>query len=385
MTDQKRLTWLDGLKGLACLGVFTHHFALRFYNAVYFGKESPSLLHGFDTWLAASPAGVFINGNFWVCLFILITAFLAARQVILAQDDSFRGSIARMLLKRYPRLMPQAFTAAVINYLLIRLMDLWHCNYTDKVLTYGIGGLFYHGLIGTWIRPDSDLVGPFWTLHYFLFGFYAAVLLAVLSAQKTRFIPLLYLACLFPAFMIDVYYVPVVLGVLLADLSAYRRFQKADRAFAQICFPVVLILLGLFCGGYPSYIQPDNVYRVFSLPAKLTSFPILSHACGAFFLLAGLLLLFSGRKSVFLAGGPCRALGKISYSVYLLHILWIEYLGSVLMEKFTEICGSRALAGLPVYLILLVLLLLSSAVFERVTGRISGKLSEAVLRVMRTG
>ena len=33
----KRIMWLDGLKGLACIGVLLHHFSLAFLPAVYYG------------------------------------------------------------------------------------------------------------------------------------------------------------------------------------------------------------------------------------------------------------------------------------------------------------------------------------------------------------
>lgn len=49
----QRLRWLDGLRGIACLGVFTHHFILTFFPAMYYGDSQCAHLNGeFETKIA---------------------------------------------------------------------------------------------------------------------------------------------------------------------------------------------------------------------------------------------------------------------------------------------------------------------------------------------
>ena len=33
--NSRRITWIDGLKGIACLLIFTHHFSLEYFNGAY--------------------------------------------------------------------------------------------------------------------------------------------------------------------------------------------------------------------------------------------------------------------------------------------------------------------------------------------------------------
>ncbi|MBP3295331.1 MAG: acyltransferase family protein, partial [Lachnospiraceae bacterium] len=159
-----RLAWLDGLKGLACFGVFTHHFFLANFPSSYYGAEMPSLLPGgVDTLFSYKPYGVFLNGNFWVCLFLLISAYLPACQIMRTPDDKLRSRAGTMILKRYPRLMLPTFSVAVINFILLHILNALHLNYINKPLDYSVGGLLMHGLVLMWTKADGTLIGPFWT------------------------------------------------------------------------------------------------------------------------------------------------------------------------------------------------------------------------------
>ncbi len=52
----KRIVWLDGVKGLGCVGVFLHHFTLAFVPAVYFGDSNIAKIgNALDVKLAQSP------------------------------------------------------------------------------------------------------------------------------------------------------------------------------------------------------------------------------------------------------------------------------------------------------------------------------------------
>ena len=79
----KRITWIDGLKGIACLLIFSHHFSLEYFNGAYFGEVMESKLpFRLDIRLSYEPYGILTNGNFWVCVFVTLAAFLTAVSVL---------------------------------------------------------------------------------------------------------------------------------------------------------------------------------------------------------------------------------------------------------------------------------------------------------------
>ena len=144
METKERIKWLDGLKGLACLLVFVHHFLLSFFSAAYFGVESHTRLHGYDTYLASAPIGVFANGNFQVCIFLLIAAFLPAKRIMECRKEDLQDVAGRMLLKRYPRLMIPVFSVCALNYVILFLVNRLGLNYMGTELSYHGYSYFLH-------------------------------------------------------------------------------------------------------------------------------------------------------------------------------------------------------------------------------------------------
>lgn len=374
--NTSRLTWLDGLKGLACFGVFTHHFFLAYFPASYYGAETASLLPGgADTLLSYKPYGVFLNGNFWVCLFLLISAYLPARQIMGTPDEKLRSRAGTMVLKRYPRLMLPTFSVAVINFIVLHLLNALDMNYINKPLDYSVGGLLMHGLVLMWTKADGILIGPFWTLHYFLLVPLFALLIALPARKENRFMPLIYCGLLIAFLEYDIlfdYYMAGVLGVLLADLTCHDRFSTLWKRFPVLTkkafllpVSILLLLIGLWLGGYPSYVEPQGLYRHFAfLVARNNGASVLLHIAGAFLLLCAIHLWKAASLPDVLSTRPFRFLGAISFPIYMIHMPWIEYLGYYLTDRFRSMTGSPAKAALPVYLILLVLVLGSAWLFH---------------------
>ena len=67
-----RLRWIDGLKGLASLMIFFHHFILAFVPALYYGTRVQSNLFEYESMLAESPFMFFVGGHFLVSLFLVL-------------------------------------------------------------------------------------------------------------------------------------------------------------------------------------------------------------------------------------------------------------------------------------------------------------------------
>ncbi len=76
MKDNNRILWLDGIKGIACIFIFLHHFFVHYFPAVYYGSLELSKAKGIDIYLSQSPIGFFLNGNFFVHLFLIISGYV---------------------------------------------------------------------------------------------------------------------------------------------------------------------------------------------------------------------------------------------------------------------------------------------------------------------
>lgn len=392
---KERITFLDGLKGFACLGVFTHHFFLSFFPASYFGTEAAVMTaSGFDAALSVEPYSFFVNGNFWVCLFLVVSAFLVSNKIFqlrtsyeafqngasdsVSHEKDRQGgqmpifdTLSTTLLKRYLRLMVPAALIGIFSYFLTDLLTLTGLNYLGKVNALSFPSFLYHAVVHMWIFVDSSVQGPFWMLHYLLFGSYLAILIALATPLKNRLALPIHLFLTVALGILNHYYAGIVLGVTICYLYHYgSSLQKtSDRGFLikimslltqnkilRSAVGILLLLAGLFLGAYPSYVKPDNIYRIFNAyafrdPDAYELIHSIAAACllASFFLLKGLADLFSTKPFLFL--------GKLSFSIFLVHSILLEHLGYFIMHKTRDLIGNYSFAGILTYLILFCLLI----------------------------
>lgn len=375
--SQNRITWIDGLKGLACIGVFSHHFFLAFFTASYYGTDATSLLPGhFDQLLSYKPYGVLINGNFWVCMFIVLASFLPALQIMKAADDSVGNKLGSMVLKRYPRLMLPAFAVSFLNYAIVR--GLYMVGLTSRLPAYGIEQLIIDGLFKTWIQMDITLQGPFWTLHYLLFVPLFAAMLATTDRKANRHMPFVFLI-MFTFFIhtnsVYDYYLAGVIGVLLADIVYHQRFKWLQSKALAVIMVILLIIVGLWLGGFPSYGTPVESYEAlgFILMYNNGGYAIY-HCLGVLLILMGCLIWNQIGMPDILSVKAFKWLGKNCYSIFLIHALLIDYLGVPLMGYFNNTTGSIVIAAILTYIILLLVIFALAEVFNRTIEKWTGQI-----------
>ena len=65
----EREKWIDSLKGIACVIVFLNHFWLTFaYTCI-----------GLNKIVTIRPFNILVNGNYAVCLFLIISAYVISK------------------------------------------------------------------------------------------------------------------------------------------------------------------------------------------------------------------------------------------------------------------------------------------------------------------
>ncbi|MBW4590021.1 acyltransferase family protein [Aetokthonos hydrillicola Thurmond2011] len=119
--EADKISYLDGLRGIAALLVFIFHFIKIFYAAISDGKvEYSHLPFGVDLALYDSPFFFLCNGYFSVCIFFVLSGYVLTRAYFTKQDKLI---LIKRAIARYPRLMiPSAIsTLFVVPFLYLNM------------------------------------------------------------------------------------------------------------------------------------------------------------------------------------------------------------------------------------------------------------------------
>jgi len=181
------------------------------------------------------------------------------------------------------------------------------------------------GLLNIYIKPDSFSYNyNLWMIFYIFSGsfFVYSFLLLFGSLKKRGFV---YAALLLLFY--DTYFLSFVLGILSCDLSVNYHDKITAKSWQRKMIYAVFFLVALFLGSYPTAEIRDTIYESITPPNMQYIF---YHITGAF-----LLLFTVGNFSAitnFLSNRTMLFLGKISFSMYLTHLIIICSFSSLLFK-----------------------------------------------------
>ena len=323
-----RYRTLDSVRGIAAFAVLLCHVLMTFPGG---GEDRTALLeHGFNApqaWLYATPLRLLVNGPAAVLLFFVLSGFV----LTLSLSSERRPSYAAFAVSRFARIwLP--FAVAIIASAAL--------NFCFAARPVPGTSIWFRG--GTWHEPltfaniarhlamtgtAGDLDNPMWSLIHEL-RISLIFPLIVLVTLRFRVVALIASALLslasiwvvgnfgLPAYLdswvqTGTYIYFFVVGVLLATHAGRARAALDNAPREAIAGLWVLALLGLT-------IAPPDTSRVTSL-----SNGVLLIVSG---LAAGLIIalsIMSGRTERALTARLPLFLGRISYSLYLTHVIVI--------------------------------------------------------------
>ena len=327
-----RITHLDGLRGICALIVVFHHFAAAFYPSIIFGELAKR--HSFVEWFFyATPLNLLFAGNFAVTTFFVLSGYVLSYTFFKNGKLSF---IQSMAIRRYPRLVGPVFFSVLIGYFLIHFGFQFHHLITDVTFSHlWLGKMFldqgsiweaiYQGLLGAFIDPHSWRYNHvIWSMYYEFWGsFLVFSFLSLFGKYQKRFVLYFFVSIIFW----NSYFLGFILGMMTADLFCSQLINKTSPLFRPRII-TLFFLIALLLGSYPMFEVENTFYHYFAFRIfQGNEQMILLHTIGSWFLLLSFLSskilhrLFS--FSIF------RFLGKISFSVYLLHPLIIVSFSSL--------------------------------------------------------
>jgi peptidoglycan/LPS O-acetylase OafA/YrhL len=295
--DNVRFEALDGLRGLLAFGVFFHHvrFTYQYYNTGAWEAPEQGLYH--------------VLGPLSVAFFFAITAFLFWGKAL-----SAKGKVdpLRLYENRVRRIGPMYMVSlGVIGTILFLLA---HFRFTAP-LPHLAGRSALSLCLGFFGLPQDTInhvpvnmvnASVYWTLQY-EWAFYLALPLLARVLQRDWIFVAFVLAFTLLAIMKPAMRMarlsPFILGMCAARLFAWREMPALRSAPVTLASVAAILLVPFAMGSYASPSGASNWTPIASLVIAL---PFLAVVHGNNFFR---LLTLPGAK----------VLGRISYSVYLLH------------------------------------------------------------------
>lgn len=357
--ETKKIVYLDGLKGLGCVIVFLTHFVYAFYYGMYhFQPESCHLPGNLDIAVGKSPLNLFFNGNTAVRLFLVISGYLLCRNFFLTGDKS---RLVRSARKRYLRLMPAVLAVNAVIFVCMKLglyyntpaaavagSEEWFAGFNAFAPSFS--GMLKESLYGCFLFGSNDYNGVLWTIQILFLGAYLDYALAAF-VSRFRFRWLLY--GVLAAALLRTDFLSICLGYVLCDLM-HTDWSWRKRLCG--CRPLNWLLLaaGLYFMSYPSagFGYEGTIWGL--LPLVLVNY---YHIFGVLCFVTAVLNLEPLQQFFSMRG--FLYLGRISYSLYLIHFLVTATFGAWFLLAFYEILGYNLTSFLNLILISGITVLLS--------------------------
>jgi peptidoglycan/LPS O-acetylase OafA/YrhL len=335
----RRVAELDGLRGLAALSVVVYHWFLV-DPANHGGPYGPSLTAGMN-WLYATPLYGLVAGQSMVLLFFVLSGFVLS----LAWSDA-RQRVWRYLVARALRLYPLAWAASAIALVSISLLGgssrsgsaLWVSLMLHSRLPSAP-----HLFAMIWPFGTMGIDGPMWSLEQEL---RLSLLLPVLVWGARRV----------PAWLLTLCACSLIIEATMrtSDLSSWAWTPAAVGSF----------VLGIQMAGHRSrlnqwwrglgtptrFVVGVAVLVSFWIPDWANTSPLVQTYLKNLLPTAGACALIiaaqNGGLRQRLRSRPVVWLGRISYSLYLIHVVVLRLLVQIAPA------GVPALALAPVGIVL---------------------------------
>lgn len=337
-----RLLHLESIRGLAALAVVLFHAVFAFFPALRLtnpaGLQDQSLAVRV---IAHSPLTVFFSGPFAVVVFFVLSGFVLSHSFFLRPNFTVLISAA---VRRYFRLAIPVTASTLFAYGLLRsgayfnqeaapLVGINHELSDFYTFVPSVATALKEGLMSVFIAVDyrASYNSVLWTMKTeFAGSFLAYVFLAVFGRWRWRWLAYIGLA-VGMAVSGRFYALNFLSGIAICDLYTHRVLNR--KGLFPVPLPIVagMFVFGIYFGSYHSANLPLYCWMGWASP-------LLWHSIGAVLII---LAAVRSRRIQFVLNAPaCTQLGKISFSLYLVHFPILLSFGCYLYY----LCASHALA-----------------------------------------
>lgn len=336
--ENTKNTSLDGVRGLAAVTVIFSHLVLWFYPYLSSGNTKDSGVNDFTQALFNSPFTFIFKGTSAVMLFFIISGYVLS--LTFARNGITVDKIQSSACKRYLRLGIPVAVSVIICAILMSV-------HAFRAKEYGItlplssaytGDLnlmevIKQALYGSMLFGQGSFNYVLWTISI---EFYGSMLVFALWALFGKNQNILRLVCVLISWFTIASGTPFVWGLGLFPIGVLLstfKFNPSHSAYNKAsCF--VMLAAGFYLLGF----NPQS-YSYEAISSLYSSMPDIDISWGFFIPIVGAILTITSviafpRNLSLLRSVVPQLLGRISFSLYLLHSMILTIISTHMVKAF---------------------------------------------------
>jgi peptidoglycan/LPS O-acetylase OafA/YrhL len=373
-----RIKFIDGLRGICALIVVLSHFMVAFFPAAYWGTSVQShMRYNIDTYLSQSPVSIFYAGNYSVCIFFLITGFVLTTTIY--KEDSLK----KVATKRYFRLCIPILVATLIIYLFMKLNLFSSINVAKITGSQWLNDLYNFTpnfkemlsitLFDVLFIGNAKYNTVFWMMSILFYGSFLTLLVTSIwgNMKNRQIIYALIILIFIKLGNMYIYYIAFILGLFCADM-----FINYKNILSKINDKIALffIVMGVYLGCYPTGVVPTNIFYS-CLNIGDDSFKIY-HIIGAFLVIVG--IMCNTLIKDLLSKKSFQYLGKISFSIFLVHIIVLCSFSCDIFAVFWNLTHKYQLSFILQFIPSMIIIIISAHLFYKLVEQNINKIISKV-------
>lgn len=335
------LSKLDGIRGIAAVIVIFSHALFWFYPAMHLGVRTKGRpLDGIE-WFD-SPFSFFYRGGFSVSMFFILSGLVLTYSI--SRHADALDSVRRASVKRYIRLGVPVAASVLIGCALMKL-GVYEAPTVTPTPVLSTPYLFNatwdsairDAIYGALALGDSRYNYVLWTIQIELIGSFA-IFAAFALFGGNAFVYRLFCTAAFLALSSSANKTAMYTSLFfLGSILITFRFNEEKPSAIRHAICLIGLLVGLYLAGFhsasASYAMLNDMTRsVTAFTGYQPSWLLIMPAFGGLIIL--LSVLNAQRTFAILDTAPMKWLGRLSFSLYLLHTFILVMVAQFFTKHF---------------------------------------------------
>ncbi|WP_173910125.1 acyltransferase [Acinetobacter sp. Marseille-Q1618] len=310
----QKINSAESIRGLACLAVVLSHLSLSFIPYLHHFDANDIANNQLIYAIHHSPFAFWYSGTAAVFIFFVLSGYVLS-YAICKVPEQITFKLKNMWIKRYPRLMIPALISCLIIWLVFNTIQIdssqvggWLQAYVTQ--DFSLKTAVYEGTIGSFLFAESSINWVLWTMTIELLGSFTLFILIYLKQLHTAIFVLGSVA--FAGLALWWRGEGFFYGISSFIIGMYFYFYGRQ---IPLFIAIILLIFGLYLAG-----AHNSSWSYAWLYAQIgeRTYEYSNFFAGIFIVYS---ILMSQALSRFLDKPVLIWLGKLSFSVYLLHLV----------------------------------------------------------------